>query len=40
MSAVVDGEAQAFTGSTVFSYDEKRGAIDGRSKVRENSEDI
>ena len=40
LSADVDGESQAFTGSTVFSYDEKSGAIDGSSKVTANSEDI
>ena len=40
LSADVNGESQAFTGSTVFSYDEKSGAIDGSSKVTANSEDI
>ncbi len=40
LSADVDGESQAFTGSTAFSYDEKSGAIDGSSKVTANSEDI
>ena len=40
LSADADGESQAFTGSTVFSYDEKSGAIDGSSKVTASSEDI
>ncbi len=40
LSADANGESQAFTGNTAFSYDEKSGAIDGSSKVTANSEDI
>ena len=40
LSADANGESQAFTGNTAFSYDEKSGAIDGSSKITANSEDI
>ena len=40
LSADANGESQAFTGNTAFSYDEKSGAIDGSSKVTANAEDI
>ena len=40
LSADANGESQAFTGNTAFSYDEKSGDIDGSSKVTANSEDI